>query len=110
MKSSKTKPGSRRPGIARMLAALLAIMAEWDRAGVSYSTRVSHLLGGGRGKNAGSGLNGSYFLNSTTVHDDASIDTLAGGPGNDWFFARTNGMSGKDTITDSVRGETVTQV
>lgn len=90
--------------------ALLAIMAEWDRAGVSYSTRVSHLLGGGKGKNAGGGLNGSYFLNSMTVHDDASIDTLTGGSGTDWFFARTKTTMGKDTITDSVRGETVTQI
>jgi Ca2+-binding RTX toxin-like protein len=90
--------------------ALLAIMAEWDSAGVSYSTRLSHLLGSGKGKSAGTGLNGPYLLNSTTVHDESMSDTLTGGSGTDWFFARTKAMSGKDTIADKARSETVTQI
>ena len=90
--------------------ALLAIIAEWDQAGVSYGTRVSHLLGGGKGKNVSGGLNGPYLLNGTTVRDDASTDTLIGGSGTDWFLVRTKGITDKDVVTDKVRGETVTQI
>jgi hypothetical protein len=91
-------------------AALLAIMAEWEQADVSYATRVAHLVGGGKGKNAGGGLNVPYLLNSSTVHDDGASDELEGGPGTDWFLVKTKGVTAKDTILDKVRGETATQI
>jgi titin len=64
------------------LAALEAIMAEWGSAD-SYTTRVNDLTNGG-------GLNGSYLLNTSTVHDNGQTDTLFGFPAAtplDWFFA-----------------------
>lgn len=62
-------------------AALCAIMDEWTRTDADYATRIAHL----RGTLAG-GLNGTYLLNSTTVLDDGSPDTLTGGAGVDWFW------------------------
>jgi PKD domain-containing protein/hemolysin type calcium-binding protein len=62
-------------------AALLAIIAEWTSA-ADYQTRIAHL----RGTTTG-GLNGSYFLNATTVFDDLAVDRLYGSGGFDWFFA-----------------------
>jgi uncharacterized protein (TIGR03118 family) len=73
------------------IAALDAIMAEWD-SNDSYSTRCSRITGGG-------GLNGSHVLNATTVHNDSANDTMTGGAGRDWYFA-----SSGDTLTDAVTG------
>jgi Ca2+-binding RTX toxin-like protein len=73
------------------IAALDAIMAGWDSSD-SYSTRYAFITGGG-------GLNGSYVLNATTVHNDFANDTMTGGAGRDWFFASLG-----DTITDAVTG------
>jgi Ca2+-binding RTX toxin-like protein len=68
------------------LAALWAILAEWD-AERKYDKRVSNLKGPGDS----SRLNGNYFLidqgAQATVHDDGEIDRLRGGSGRDWFFA-----------------------
>jgi Ca2+-binding RTX toxin-like protein len=73
-------------------AALAAIMAEWG-SGDSYSHRVAHLRG-----QAG-GLNGPYFLKSTTVLEDNAIDTLTGGVDkNDWFWVSKGILA--DIITD----------
>ena len=55
----------------------------------------------------GGGLNGSYRLNATTVHDDAAIDTLFGEGGLDWFFAKLSG-SYKDEVKDKATGEVIT--
>jgi hypothetical protein len=66
----------------KKLAALEAIMAEWGSTD-SYMTRVNDLTNGG-------GLNGSYLLNASTVHDNGQTDTLFGFPAAapiDWFFA-----------------------
>ena len=60
-------------------AALLALMDEWNSAG-DYKSRVAHLTG------KTGGLNGSYFLTPTTVHDDKSPDLLVGGIARDLFF------------------------
>jgi Ca2+-binding RTX toxin-like protein len=60
--------------------ALLAVMAEWTSA-ADYQTRIDHL----RGTTLG-GLNGSYFLDATTVIDDLEVDVLSGSSGLDWFF------------------------
>jgi Ca2+-binding RTX toxin-like protein len=78
-------------------AALMAVFAEWQRTDETYTQRVSNI----RGTTSG-GLNGSYDLKSTTVHDDGVVDTLTGNAGLDWFFAGSN-----DKITDLQPGEQV---
>ena len=84
------------------LAALNAVMAEWGRTDADYTTRVNHLNG-----SAGGGLNGGYFLNSATVHDDAAVDQLYGEANIDWFFSTASGTN-KDKVNDLVSGEIVT--
>jgi hypothetical protein len=86
------------------LQALLAVMMEWGRTNADYNTRVKHLNG-----SLGGGLNGTYFLNSTKVHDDAAIDSLFGEAGLDWFFARKTGKN-KDKVNDLSTGEVVTAI
>lgn len=63
-------------------AALLQIVAEWTSSR-SYTQRVHNLTNG----SAGSGLNGTTYLSSGTVHDDGVRDVLTGASGFDWFFA-----------------------
>jgi Ca2+-binding RTX toxin-like protein len=82
--------------------ALLAVMKEWGRTDANYSTRVKHLQGSLSG-----GLNGSYRLTATTVHDDNAIDSLFGEAGLDWFIIGGNGKK-KDKVHDQANGETVT--
>ena len=84
------------------LAALEAIMAEWGRTDADYLTRLHHLDGSLSG-----GMNGSSFLNPTTVHDNGQADTLFGAPGPalDCFFT---GMT--DVIRRRRSGEVVTRI
>jgi hypothetical protein len=84
------------------VAALLAIMKEWGRTDADYNTRVKHLNGSLSG-----GLNGSYRLTTTTVHDDATIDNLYGGAGLDWFLVGNKGQN-KDRLYNQVSAEVVT--
>lgn len=84
------------------LQALLAIMREWGRTDADYNTRIKHLQGTLSG-----GLNGSYFLTATTVHDDNALDSLYGGAGMDWFFVGGNGKK-KDKVYNQVTGEVIT--
>jgi Ca2+-binding RTX toxin-like protein len=89
------------------LTALCAIMKEWSRTDANYTTRVNHLNGSLSG-----GLNGSYRLTAKTVktvNDDASVDSLFGEAGLDWFFARTSGKT-KDKVNDKSSGEVVTAI
>jgi Ca2+-binding RTX toxin-like protein len=76
------------------LAGLTAIMKEWGRTDGDYLTRIHHLDG-----TASGGLNGAYFLNTRTVHDDAAVDTLFGDGGSDWFFYLASGAF-KDKLKD----------
>jgi Ca2+-binding RTX toxin-like protein len=76
-------------------AALAAIMAEWKRTDLAYQQRIDHI----RGITAG-GLNGTFNLKAATVVDDNTPDTLTGGLGQDWFWARV----GQDTF-DQAAGE-----
>ncbi len=69
-------------------AALIAIMAEWDRTDLDgpgdptgYQARVGHLLNGG-------GLNGTSLLNGSTFHSNGGGNTLTGAAGLDLFFGR----------------------
>ena len=59
------------------MTALERIMGEWTSARL-YGERVQQLAGG---------LGGLPKLDSSTVLDDAAIDSLLGGPDLDWFFA-----------------------
>lgn len=81
------------------LAALNALLAEWGRTDVDYTTRSNHLLGITSG-----GLNGNVLLNSTTIRDDAAIDQLYGEAGLDLFFYTSNGTY-KDKLNDRIAGE-----
>jgi Ca2+-binding RTX toxin-like protein len=84
-------------------AALAAILAEWSRTDIDYSTRIADLTSGTAGKNV---INGTYFyLNANTVHGNGLADNLYGGPGMDWFFA---GMM--DVLFNRTSGEVVTQI
>src|SRR5262249_31311959 len=86
------------------LTALLAIMKEWGRTDANYTTRVKHLNGSLAG-----GLNGSYRLTRTTIHDDSAVDNLYGGAGLDWFFVDGNGKK-KDKKFGQTSGEVVTTI
>jgi uncharacterized delta-60 repeat protein len=61
-------------------AALEQIMLEWQSASL-YSIRADRLAGV-----LGGGLNGTKFLNATTIHDDGAIDLFYGNGDIDWFF------------------------
>lgn len=70
-------------------AAIHAILAEWVRTDVDFSTRITHLK-------TGTGLNGSSVLSSGTVlTDGTAIDALFGELDLDWFWA-----FGSDTSSD----------
>ncbi len=60
-------------------AALMAIRAEWA-SNKPVETRRQNLLDG---TGDGAGLNGSYFLDTAALDDDA-LDLLVGGSGQDW--------------------------
>ncbi|MBI3463796.1 MAG: HYR domain-containing protein [Planctomycetes bacterium] len=82
-------------------AGLAAILAEWTSA-KDYAFRNANIrigLGGDR-------LNGGFFFNANTVHDDAIADVLTGSSDRDWLFLRSRG-SNKDKITDQGRSELV---
>ena len=70
----------------------------WVFTDETYQQRIDHL----RGTTTG-GTNGSFFLKSTTVKDDAKVDSLTGGLGMDWFWANLP----QDTITDLQVGELI---
>jgi Ca2+-binding RTX toxin-like protein len=79
--------------------ALFSILAEWSSSR-DYTTRVADLTGQ-TGNTAR--LNGNYFLNACTVHDDASVDSLHGDAGLDWFFADLAGATGPRDRVDGAR-------
>jgi hypothetical protein len=86
------------------IPALLAILKEWGRTDVSYTTRVKHLQGSLSG-----GLNGSYRLTKTTVRDDSAIDYLYGGADLDWFIVSGNGKK-KDKVFGQTSSEVVSNL
>jgi hypothetical protein len=86
------------------VTALAFLMAEWSRTDVDYATRVGHLNGSLSG-----GLNGSYFLNGTTVFDDGTIDALYGSGGLDWYFAHLSGKYA-DVLNGRAAEEVVTKI
>jgi phospholipase C len=86
------------------LTALQALEAEWSRTDETYAQKVAHLSGGATG-----GMNGSFVLDSTTVHHGKAADVLKGGKGPDWFFAHLVGHK-KDKIEGMKSGEVVTEI
>lgn len=80
-------------------AALCAVLAEWNSSRWDYE-RAANIYGVG----CGTRLNGNYFLNDNTVHDDGERDVLTGSSGFDWFFANlslyNDDSPTKDKITD----------
>src|SRR5262249_46880403 len=88
-------------------AALDAVMREWT-SGRTFASRVANLVDG-----SGSALrlNGTTFLNDSTVHDDGDRDVLTGDAGLDWFLLNLDRDGGAgDCATDGKRTETVTDI
>jgi hypothetical protein len=82
--------------------ALQAIMAEWNSSH-SYADRINLIRGVTTDPLYSSRLNGNYFFNASTVFGDASVDTLIGGAGMDWFWATV----GQDRILNRTSQEVV---
>jgi Ca2+-binding RTX toxin-like protein len=78
--------------------ALQFVLAEWT-SNRSYSSRVANL----RGTGSGSRLNGTTFLNASTVLNDNAIDTLMGSTGQDWFL----GTVGQDLFSGRASNEQI---
>ena len=78
-------------------------MKEWGRTDADYNTRVNHLQGSLSG-----GLNGSYRLTATTVHNDNTVDNLYGNAGMDWFMVGGKARPKRDKVYDQVSGEIIT--
>ncbi len=81
----------------RDLAAVRAIQAEWTRTDLAYADRIANLT-------HGTGLNGGYVLDGTTIFDDNSFDILLGLRGLDWFHANDS-----QDYTDQRRNEDLTE-
>ncbi len=76
-------------------AALNALFAFWNRLDLDYATRLAQLR---------AGVAGVPKLDSNSVLQDDAIDTLTGGDGLDWHFAKLKAPA-KDFITDLEPGE-----
>jgi autotransporter-associated beta strand protein len=90
------------------VAAIDAILQEWNRTDLSFDDRMSDLLTGSnsQGVAANNVIGGTAILfNSTTVHDDLAADALTGGTGRDWYF-----IDASDLITNKKPGDDVTMV
>lgn len=105
-------------------SALLAIMSEWGSTSHSYADRVMNIMGlDGASVVLDSGKtltrttsfaarsNGGFFLNgadvngvagSQTVFSDASVDTITGNAGADWFLANITNEAGNDDVQDII--------
>jgi Ca2+-binding RTX toxin-like protein len=68
------------------LGAMRLVRQEWARTDNTLAERMDHLTGALPG-----GLNGSYFLGTTTIQEDSAVDDLRGNGGTDWFFAAASG-------------------
>jgi PKD repeat protein len=83
------------------LTAWAVLQDEWSRTNASYATRVDHLLGAVSG-----GLNGTTFLNASTLDNDGgSVDNLSGDANDDWFVLWPG-----DRANDRKTGERVTNL
>ncbi len=76
-------------------AALLALMNEWNSA-ANYATRAGHITG------KSGGLNGSCFLNATTIRNDIYKDTMIGSSAMDLYFRGFCDIVGKKKILETL--------
>ncbi|MCA9126093.1 MAG: hypothetical protein KDB22_03370 [Planctomycetales bacterium] len=81
------------------LTALQAFGSEWTNAALTYEARVDRIR-------TGVGPNGTYRLNTSTVFDDAAVDTVFGQDDRDWIFATLSGAS-VDQLLDLAANEFV---
>jgi Ca2+-binding RTX toxin-like protein len=74
------------------------LLAYWSRTDLTNSARVAALRAGS--------VVGIPAINATNIVNDTSTDTLNGGAGLDWFFAKL-GAPSQDTVTalDTVGGD-----
>ncbi len=72
--------------------ALISLMNEWERTDLGFAARVAQLTGSAAG-GSGGGRNEPFYLNDATVHDDAVIDLLIGGLGDDWVKAGSGDLA-----------------
>lgn len=77
-------------------AALDALLAEWSRTTATYAQRVTRLRTGVGGLNGANKLTGA-------VADDLATDSMSGGAGQDWFFARVTAPA--DILSDRAANE-----
>ncbi|MGA2034705.1 MAG: MBG domain-containing protein, partial [Thermoguttaceae bacterium] len=70
------------------LQALDSILAEWGDATTGFHGRIGRLQG------PKAGLNGTYFLNTATVHAGAATDNISGGAGAAWFLVSQAQLAG----------------
>jgi len=68
------------------LSAMKLVRSEWGRTDIAIQQRMDHLTGVLAG-----GLNGTNFLNASTIQEDSALDDLWGSAGTDWFFAAPSG-------------------
>lgn len=78
-------------------AALSAILQEWSRTDIGFSTRVNDLI-------TGVGPGNIYALNNLTVHGDGAVDSLFRGGGRTWYLVSLgqdlyDNDPGQDTVT-----------
>ena len=78
--------------------ALQFVLSEWTSSR-SYTSRIANLKGTG----SGTRLNGTTFLNASTVLNDNAIDTLMGSTGQDWFL----GTIGQDLFSGRAANEQI---
>jgi hypothetical protein len=90
------------------VAALDAILQEWNRTDLGFDDRMSDLINGSnsQGIAATNVSDGTLvLLSSNTVHDDLAADILTGGTGRDWYF-----IDHSDLITNIKLGDVVTTI
>jgi hypothetical protein len=90
------------------VAALDAILQEWNRTDLGFDDRMSDLFAGSNalGVPANNVVGGTpILLNGDTVHDDLAADALTGGTGRDWYF-----IDASDHINNQKPGDKVTIV
>jgi uncharacterized repeat protein (TIGR01451 family) len=84
--------------------ALVSLLSEWSSPATGYDSRITHLTTGS------GGLNDGYRLDAETVRDDAAIDMLIGGLGQNWYFSHELTSAKKDQIQRRKANERVTRL
>lgn len=87
--------------------ALITLMQIWTDRNRSYQERINALQTGVNYIEAGTTKRAS--LTSTNVFDDQAVDTLNGGAGVDWYFARLTGTT-KDTVNNRAVDEVLSSI